>query len=211
MINPNFVIVGVILQVVGSYSYLVDTLKGKVKPNRVSWLLWSIAPLVAFAAEISRGVGIQSLTTFVVGFVPLIIFIASFVNKKSEWQLTRFDIICGALSTLGIILWFITKDANIAILFAVLADGLAALPTIVKSYEYPESENSTIFLFGAVNAAIGLLAIQIWNFEHFAFPLYLLVVNSVLVLLIKYKFGKSKFLLPLDSYIREIYGKRNRI
>src|SRR5690348_177693 len=109
MINPNFVIIGVIVQFLGGLSYLIDTVKGKVKPNRVSWLLWSIAPLVAFAAEIKQGVGIQSLTTFIVGFVPLLIFISSFVNKKAEWNLSKFDILCGVLSVLGLFGWYITK------------------------------------------------------------------------------------------------------
>lgn len=189
MINPNFVILGVILQSFGGFSYFVDTIKGKVQPNKVSWLLWSIAPLVAFAAEISQGVGIQSLTTFIVGFVPLVIFISSFTNKKAEWKLGRLDIICGILSFLGIILWYITKVGNIAILFAIIADGLAALPTIVKSYSYPETENDLVYLFGVVNAGIGLLAIQTWNFEHYGFPAYLLLVTTILTVLIRFKIG----------------------
>ena len=82
MLNPNFIILGVILQFVGGMSYLIDTVKGKIQPNKVSWLLWAIAPLVAFVAEIKQGVGIQSLATFIVGFVPLLVFIASF---RSVW------------------------------------------------------------------------------------------------------------------------------
>ncbi len=84
MINANFVFVGVFFQSIGGLSYLIDTVRGKIKPNKVSWFMWSLAPLIAFAAEVKQGVGIQSLTTFIVGFVPLIIFIASFVNKRSN-------------------------------------------------------------------------------------------------------------------------------
>jgi uncharacterized membrane protein len=142
MINQNFVIVGAIIATAGSLSYLIDTLKGKVKPNRVSFLLWSIAPLIAFFAEIKQGVGIQALMTFTVGILPLTIFIASFVNKKAVWNLTGFDLICGALSVVGLVLWFITKSGNIAIIFSILADALAALPTVVKSFNYPEAESA---------------------------------------------------------------------
>lgn len=87
MLNENVVIIGVLLQAIGGWSYLVDTLKGSVQPNKVPWLLWSIAPLIAFVAEIKQGVGITALTTFIVGFVPLVIFIASFFNKKATWKL----------------------------------------------------------------------------------------------------------------------------
>ncbi|KKQ23699.1 MAG: hypothetical protein US40_C0007G0013 [Candidatus Roizmanbacteria bacterium GW2011_GWC2_37_13] len=189
VINPNFVIVGVILQTLGSWSYLVDTLKGRIKPNKVSWLLWSISPLIAFVAMIKQGVGITALATFIVGFVPLVIFIASFFNRKAEWKITTLDIFCGTLSVLGLVFWLITKVGNIAIFFSILADGLAAIPTIVKSYLYPKTENSTIFIFGFVNAVIALLALNEWNFQNYGFPIYLLFVNALLVSLIKFKMG----------------------
>ena len=175
MINPNFVIIGVVLQVLGSWSYLLDTIKGKVKPNKVSWLLWSIAPLIAFAAMIKQGVGITALATFVVGFVPLVIFTVSFFNKKASWEIGTLDIICGILSVVGLIIWLITKVGNIAIFFSIVADGLAAVPTIVKSYRYPETENSTVFFFGVLNSVIALLALREWNFQSYGFPLYLLL------------------------------------
>jgi len=98
MLNENFVVLGVLLQFIGGLSYLIDTIKGKIQPNKVSWFMWCIAPLVAFAAEISQGVGILSLTTFITGFVPLLVFSASFLNKKAEWKITKFDLLCGVLS-----------------------------------------------------------------------------------------------------------------
>jgi len=39
MINPNFVFLGVGLQFIGGLTYLIDTVKGKIKPNKISWLL----------------------------------------------------------------------------------------------------------------------------------------------------------------------------
>jgi len=191
MLNPNFVIVGVIIQFLGGLSYLIDTIKGKIQPNKVSWLLWSIAPLVAFAAEITQGVGVQSLATFITGFVPLLVFTSSFVNKKAHWEIKRFDLFCGALSFIGIALWYVTKVGNIAIFFSILADGLAAVPTIVKSYHEPETESDIVYLFGIVNAGIALLVIKNWNFQNYGFPLYLLIVQIILVALIRFKLGKK--------------------
>jgi hypothetical protein len=189
MLNANFVIVGVVLQILGSWSYLVDTIKGKVKPNKVSWLLWSIAPLIAFFAEIKQGVGIQSLVTFVVGFVPLVIFIASFKNKEAMWNIGKLDIVCGILSVLGLILWLVTKVGNVAIFFSIMADGLAAVPTIVKSYKYPNTENATIYIFGIVNALLGILTITMWDFQNWGFPVYLLFVDGIIAFLVKSKVG----------------------
>ena|SRR3989344_5426669 len=192
MINSNWIIVGVGLQFLGGLSYLIDTVKGKIRPNKVSWLLWSIAPLIAFSAEVKQGVGIQSLATFIVGFVPLLVFVASFVNKKASWEIGKLDIVCGVLSIAGLTLWLITKVGNIAIFFSILADGLAAIPTVVKSYKTPESESYPVYFFGIVNAGIALLVISQWNFQHWSFPVYLLAINSILFFLIRFKPGHGK-------------------
>jgi hypothetical protein len=190
MINSNFIILGVIIQFLGGLGYLKDTLKGKTKPNKVSWLLWMIAPFVAFSAEVQQGVGIQALSTFILGFVPLVILIASFVNKNAEWKISKFDIVCGALSLIGIVFWYLTKVGNIAIVFSILADALAYAPTIVKAARYPETESAGVYACGIINGGITLLTITHWNFAMFAFPLYILIINSVTSSLIQFKFGK---------------------
>lgn len=190
MINENFVLIGAVLNLVGTVGYLSETIKGKVKPNRVSFALWALAPLIAFAAQISQGVGLRSLMTFMVGFGPLLILLASFLNKKAVWQLSRFDYVCGGLSLIGLALWAVTKEGNLAITFAILADALAALPTIVKSYQDPESENGPMFLLAAISAGITLLTIDQWTYEFYAFPLYILSVCVLIFTLVQFKLGK---------------------
>ncbi|MCX6704870.1 MAG: hypothetical protein NT162_00830 [Candidatus Woesebacteria bacterium] len=191
MINQNWIYFGLAVQSWGGLTYLIDTIKGRVQPNKVSWLLWSIAPLIAFFAMIKQGVGLEAWATFIVGFIPLVVFLASFVNKKAKWEIGKLDIVCGVLSVLGLILWLVTKVGNIAILFSIMADGLAAVPTIVKSYKEPESEDYFVYAMGIINAGIALLIITSWNFQNWGFPLYLLFVNLILAVLIRFKLGKT--------------------
>ena len=190
MLNENFVILGIFIQILGSLRYLIKTLQGEVKPNRVTFFLWALAPLIAFAAQVVQGVGIPSLVTFGIGFSPLIILIASFVNKKAYWKLGPFDFICGGLSLLGLLLWYITQVGNIAIVFAILADGLASLPTIVKTYRYPETEDGWYYLAFCISAALALLTIRNWNFTSFSFPFYIFIDTLIIFLLVQFKLGK---------------------
>lgn len=190
MLDDKFVIVGFLLSFYGSLKYLIDTVNGKAKPNRISWFFWALAPLIAFFAEIQKGVGLQSLMTFSVGFNPLLIFIASFFNKKSYWKLQKFDYFYGALALVGIVLWQITGEGNIAILFSILADGFAAIPTVIKSFSEPESESTSVYLFSMLNAGITLLTIKIWNFAHWGFPAYIFLICIIIYSLIKFKLGK---------------------
>lgn len=144
---------------------------------------------MAFVAEIQKGVGLRSLMTFSAGFNPALILIASFFNKKAYWKLDKLDYVMGGLALLGIILWQITGEGNVAIVFAILADGLAAIPTIVKAYSNPETESPKIFLLGIVNATIALLTIDTWSFAHWGFPAYIVGINMILYPLIRFKLG----------------------
>jgi len=191
MLDEKWIIFGAFLNLVGCSIYAFNTIKGKTKPNKISWLLWSISPFIAFAAQVSQGVGLISLMTFAVGFGPLIVFISSFINKKAYWKLTKFDLICAIFSIIGLILWQITKIGNLAILFSLMADGLASIPTIVKSYKFPETENSAPFTIGIIGALITTLTINNWTFEYFAFPIYIMIVNSIIFFLIYSKIGKK--------------------
>ncbi len=191
MLNQNFVIVGTIIGAIGVLAYLVDTVKGKVKPNRVSFLLWSIAPLIAFAAQINQGVGLESLMTFSTGFLPLTVFIASFVNKKAEWKLTKFDLFCGVLSIAGLILWLITKVGNLAIAFSILADGLAALPTITKAYKYPGTEIAWPWIATSFGVILTLLTLDTLTFANSGFIIYILIVNTIIFSLVQFRIGEK--------------------
>lgn len=191
MLNQNFVIIGALIGAVGSLAYLIDTVRGKVKPNRVSFLLWSIAPLIAFAAQIKQGIGLESLMTFSTGFLPLTTFIASFVNKKAEWKITRFDLVCGLLSILGLILWLVTKVGNIAITFSIVADALAAIPTLVKAYKHPDTELAWPWIATVVGVVLTLLTLKELTFANSGFIIYILIVNTIIFSLVQFRLGEK--------------------
>lgn len=191
MIDEKFVYLASALNLYGDFNYLRSTLKGVTKPNKVTWFLWSLAPLIAFFAQITQGVGLSALMTFSLGIGPLLIFLGSFVNKKAKWKITKFDLICGALSILGLILWYLTKVGNIAIFFSILAEAFAATPTVIKSYKVPETENYIPFLFGGIGTLITLLTIKQWDFAHYGFSLYMFSFCLIMVILIKFNLGKK--------------------
>ena len=191
MLNQSFIIIGTLIGAAGSLAYLVDTVKGKVKPNRVSFLLWSIAPFIAFAAQIKQGVGLESLMTFSTGFLPLTVFIASFVNKKAEWKVTKFDVVCGVLSVVGLILWLVTKVGNVAITFGILADALAAIPTIVKAYKYPDTEIAWPWIATVFGVVLTLLTLSELTFANSGFIIYILIVNTLIFSLVQFRIGEK--------------------
>ncbi len=191
MLNPNFVIVGTLIGAISSIFYLVDTVKGNVQPNRVSFLLWSIVPFIAFAAQIKQGIGMESLMTFSVGLLPLLIFIATFFNKKAVWEVSRFDMFCGLLSFLGLVLWLVTKVGNIAIVFSIIADMFASIPTVVKSYKHPDTESAWPWLGPVIGVLFTVLTLKELTFTNSGFIIYISLVNTLIFILVQFRIGEK--------------------
>lgn len=189
MINENWIWLGTAVGALGTVVYLRDTLRGTTKPNRVTWLLWAFAPLLAAAVEFDEGVGLRALPTFMVGFMPLLVFAASFVNAESVWKIRRFDYACGAVSVLGTLVWLVTRNGVLAISAAIAADFMAGLPTVHKSWTHPETETVHSYIGAALSMAVVLLTIQHWTFDVAAFPVFIVCMASVMVVLIGFEPG----------------------
>lgn len=55
MLPEYFAIIGAIIGSLGGFYYLYETIVGKAQPNRVTWLLWGIFPMVIFVAQRAQG------------------------------------------------------------------------------------------------------------------------------------------------------------
>jgi hypothetical protein len=172
---------------IGSAGYIADTVKGKTKPNRVTWGLSAVSVFVMVFAELSDGVTWSVLPLIATGLGPLLIFLVSFLNKNAYWKLGKLDYVCGACSVLALVLWKLTNDPALAILFGLLSDGMASVPTLIKSWKDPESESIIIFALGIPATLTSIIAIQSWSFVETAFPFYCLILNTIFVLVISRK------------------------
>jgi hypothetical protein len=185
MIDAHFAILGAVITVAGNAVYAVDTVRGNTQPNRVSWFMWMVAPLIGFAAQVTQHVGLQSLLTLAIGLGPLLVVVASFLDPKAYARVTVFDGLCGALSLVALVAWAVTGTGDVAILFTILADLFGAIPTIRKAYAVPESEHAVAFLGGVVGATITLLTIKPghWGFASAGVSVYVLVCSGAIAVL----------------------------
>lgn len=176
------VLASVAISLTGGIAYIRTTLAGITKPNRISWGLWTLAPLIGTGAALASGADPwATVRIFLAGFIPLLVFFASFFNKQSYWKLTTFDFLCGAWSLAALVAWLLADAPVTAILFAALGDGFAAVPTIRKAWKYPETENGFNYLTSLVSVLIILPSIPVWNVTNAAFQVYLLAVNAILI------------------------------
>lgn len=175
------VFLSVILQSFGIFCYIRDMFRGTAKPDRMSWLMWSVSSLTAFFAALASGVRWAVLPIFMSGIGPLFIFILSFFNKKSYWKLVKLDYLCGLSSLLALILWGLTKNPSIAIIFAVFTDFFATLPTLIKAWIHPETESSMTFFMGLISSCTTFAAIKLWIFPEYGFISYIALTDCLII------------------------------
>ncbi len=189
MIDPRFVFLGALVSLSGSFVYIRDTWRGTTAPNRVTWSLWGLEPLLAFAVERQAHVGLASFMTLMIGVVPIVVVVVSFHDPQSVWRIGTFDIACGVISLMGLILWVFIDQPTIALVTFVAADAVAGLPTIRKSYLDPETESAWTFLSGAIFAAITLMTLSRYTVAGGLFPTSILIIDTTIWLLIVSRVG----------------------
>ena len=192
MLPEYFAIIGAVIASLGGFYYLYETIIGKSKPNRVTWLLWGLFPMITFVAQKAQGVEGISWLTFAAGFTPFLIVAASFINKKAYWKTEPRDYILMGVALLGILAWLITDEPNLAILFTLVADLCAGIPTLIKSFKYPETESWIAYAISTVGFGIGVLAIQTFDFQNSAFVIYLFLIQLVLTIFSLRKYSAHK-------------------
>ncbi len=192
MLSPEWNWLALLLMVMGDISYVWLTLQGKTTPHRVTWFLWALIPSVALVAQLHEGVGLVTLQTVGFGLMPALVFVASFRAPKATWVITRFDVVCGCLSLVGLLLWALTREGDYAVAFSIAADGLAALPTLRKAWSHPDSESPWAYLGGALGSGLTLLTITSWTFIYYGFALYGALMTGLLAFIIITQLGTRR-------------------
>lgn len=178
MLPPWLGYITIVISLTASGFYIRDMLRGKTKPNRVSWFIWAVAPLIGAGVEFAHGAGARVIPTFMSGFSPIIIFTFALFVKSAYWKIEKFDIVCGILSLIAIYFWLVLGQGTLAVVFAVLADAFAAVPTLRKAWRYPETETSLSYLMYTSNAVISILIARSFSISALLFPIYFFFMNA---------------------------------
>jgi len=195
VLNPHWVFAGALLGLIGSVRYAVAIPKGSVRPNLVTWCLWALAPLIGFLAQLDSGVGLPALMTLAAGTGPLIVIMTSLVARRHYTHLGVVDVICAGIAGVALAAWIGLDEAPLAVFFAIAADGVAALPTLVKAWRRPSSESLFFYVLVGIGATITLFTISNWAPQAWAFAVYQLSICVIFVAVISTRRHGRRFAL----------------
>lgn len=97
---------------------------------------------------------------------------------------SKGDILCLFIAFIGIFLWQTTKQPVLALYSAILADFTGMIPALLKTYRLPHTETWIFYFLDVFAALFSLFALSVWTLEEFSYPLYIMIINAVMVLLI---------------------------
>lgn len=188
--QQSLLVLATILSIVGLTDYVLSILRGKTKPHRttrVVLFLVSITNLIgALAAHAGWGVLLLSLFFFGRSLILAILSLTHGVGGTS-----RLDITCGIIAVLGVIALVITGNGIWALVFAIVADAVAYIPAIVKTWKLPKTEAPLLYWLEAFAA---MLAIAHDGFRASVIFQAYVVLSCVAMLTCIYRptFGKEK-------------------
>jgi len=177
-------ITGSVINFAACLHYVRAIFKGEASPNRVTWFLWALVPMIAGAAQLRAGVGISTLVVLSVGIGPAFVVLASFVKHQGTWSLGPFDYVSGACALAALALWAVTGDPVTAIVLSILGDFAAALPTLRKAWLEPKTENRSTYLISFAGMMLGIFSVEQPTFAAYAFNAYLVAASTALVLVL---------------------------
>ena len=177
---------GIVAGVIAFIAYIVyikAILRGETKPNRATWFIWTFVGLVLATSYYFSGAENTIWVPFVEFIGPLAIAILSIKYGEGGIK-SKLDIVCFVGAVISLILWFVFDSPVVALVTNLVIDVFALIPTIKKSYLRPEGEDFWAWFGTGTADTINLFAIEKFTFGVMVYPVYMLVLDIIIVVLL---------------------------
>jgi hypothetical protein len=159
--------------------YIRDILSGTTRPERATWLIWTVLGLILLVSQLAKGASASVWLTVAQTAGVTTIFLLSL--KYGEGGLDRSDIVALAVAAAGLVAWYFTREASVALYIAIGVDFSGGILSVVKAYRDPESETALTWLIAAFAGVFGILAVGLdGSIALLAFPTYYVIISLML-------------------------------
>jgi hypothetical protein len=169
-----------VIGVAGYIPYTRDILRLTTKPDRVSWLIWSLEYTVLFLAQFAKG---ATNSLWLVGLQLLGVLLVSTLSLRyGVGGLDRRKIVLLACVALALILWYVTKNASVALCISLVVEASGVVLTAIKVYKQPDSETLAMWWLVGIAGVLGVPAVGRTTASIlFVYPISLVVMSSCVV------------------------------
>lgn len=155
----------------GGPPYLFDILKGKTKPQRTTWFIWSVLGVISFTSQLKLGAHWSLVYVGLNATGNIVVFLLSLKYGIGGWR--KLDVLALCIAAIGVIIAVTVDSPLIALLGSILADFSGTSLTLYKTYQQPTTETSITWFFLGTSSLFAALAVGRWDFSLLLYPLYL--------------------------------------
>lgn len=176
-------IVSFVIGVAVTFPYMRDIVMGRAVPARSTRILFLVL-LVTILIVQSRDFT-SWILAFTVSQVVTQLLLFGLSMKYGVGGFSLLDIAMYVLFIISVSVYVLTDNTLIGLILLCITDFVAFVPTIVKTWNSPESETSLFFVGGAVSSLLAILAAsQLNDINQILFPSYIIVADLTVVALI---------------------------
>jgi len=176
------------LFLVGDYAYFANTLKGKTKPQRVTWGVAFLLNSIGFANQYASGAR-NSLWLFAAAALATgAIFLASL--KRGVGGCSKLDVFAIAATLTGVVLWILFDSPLLSIISTLIVVAVSLAPTFVKAKKHPESETRIAWLLGSICSFTAAISVGSWDWKLLVLPLNAALIQAAIAYVLYFGAGK---------------------
>jgi len=191
-IKALFGILSALFIIIGIFPYLRDVYNKRVNPHILTWIGWSFVTALGGSAMLASGSQWVVIILFANTFMCIFIALYSIFKKVGVWSTTKWDYLFFGLGILGLILWQTFDMPILALICSILADFSFGIPTMIKTYKNPKTENYFIWLTASIADLLSLFAAKSFTFSELAFSTYLFTFETIMLLIILNDMWKNR-------------------
>ncbi|MEM6727651.1 MAG: hypothetical protein AAF618_04050 [Pseudomonadota bacterium] len=160
--------------------YTMAIFRGSTRPQRSTWLIWSVLSLTAFIAVATSGGGIGLLFMGAqMGGTVLVLILSFWRGSGSFFNLA--DALVLAASSVGIAMALSTESAVYALALTIAIGTLAGALTVAKAFTAPQSECMLPWALHALASVFGVASVIGAGAFEMAYPLYLFALYAAIL------------------------------
>jgi hypothetical protein len=181
MSNAKFLFTAVSIGCVlaASPPYIIDTIRGKTRPERATWLIFAILGVIAVVSQLAAGATWSVIFTVVDSLAGVVVLGLSVRYGVGGWTLQ--DRIALVIAGVGVGLALTLKNPLYSILGVILADASGMVLTLRKAYNDPGSETSISWLLSGIGGFAAVLVVNRLSLDQLLYPIYLAAANCGVV------------------------------
>jgi hypothetical protein len=175
-------LLSVAMAIVAAIIYVVQTIHGEVRPHPLSWFLFGVLSATGYWVQRDEGAHQGSWTLLTMTIICFVFVVASLARgernfSRQEWA---FAVAAGAV----FVIYFFTKQANLAAALNTVIDALGYGPTFVRGWTYPRKDSVTSFALNSAKFVPSLMAMDPISFATSFYPATLLVLNAAVAIML---------------------------